>query len=63
MQSSPTKLVEIIAIMQTNYDSPKVQQVQQRTVEMIQIQIQIRVQSIDKVVIVFEERMVQVHQV
>ena len=67
MQSSPTKLVEPIAIMQTNYDSPKVQQVQQRTVEMIQIQIQIqiqiRVQFTDKVVIVFEERMVQVHQV
>ena len=44
--------------MKTSYDSPKVQ-VQQRTVEMIQM----KVQFIDNVVTVFAEWMVQVHQV
>ena len=57
-KSSPTKLVDVVAIMQTSYDSPRVQ-VQQRTVEMIQIQ----VQFIDNVVTVFAEWMVQAHHV
>ena len=45
-------MVEVIAIMQTSSDSPKVQ-VQQKRVEMIQIQTQ--VQFIDKFVIVLVE--------
>ena len=46
------KLVDVISIMQTSYDSPKVH-MQQRTVEMMQIQ----VQFIDNVVTVIAERM------
>ena len=46
-QRSPTMLVDVIAIMQTSCDSPKAQ-VQQRTVEMMQIHVQFHRQRCDR---------------